>query len=35
MQAYMDYFSGGLKDIDYNEADLAMALAGLPVEAAA
>jgi tryptophan synthase beta chain len=35
MQAYMDYFSGGLKDLDYDEADLAMALAGLPTEAAA
>jgi tryptophan synthase beta chain len=30
MQAYMDYFSGKLKDLDYDEADLAMALAGLP-----
>ena len=30
MQAYMDYFAGNLKDLDYDEADLAMALAGLP-----
>jgi tryptophan synthase beta chain len=30
MQAYMDYFAGKLKDLDYDEADLAMALAGLP-----
>jgi tryptophan synthase beta chain len=30
MQAYMDYASGKLKDIDYDEGDLAMALAGLP-----
>jgi tryptophan synthase beta chain len=30
MQAYMDYFAGKLKDVDYDEADLAMALAGLP-----
>ncbi len=30
MQAYIDYFSGNLKDIDYDEAELAMALAGLP-----
>src|SRR5262249_723127 len=35
MQAYMDYFAGKLQDLDYNEADLAMALAGLPTEAAA
>ena len=35
MQAYMDYFSGELKDLDYDEADLAMALAGLPSEKAA
>jgi len=35
MQAYMDYFAGSLKDLDYDEADLAMALAGLPTEAAA
>src|SRR5690606_19261583 len=27
MQAYMDYFAGKLKDLDYDEADLAMALA--------
>jgi tryptophan synthase beta chain len=30
MQAYMDYFGGKLKDLDYDEAELAMALAGLP-----
>jgi tryptophan synthase beta chain len=30
MQAYMDYFAGKLQDLDYDEADLAMALAGLP-----
>jgi tryptophan synthase beta chain len=30
MQAYMDYFAGKLKDIDYDEKELAMALAGLP-----
>jgi tryptophan synthase beta chain len=30
MQAYIDYFSGKLKDLDYDEAELAMALAGLP-----
>jgi tryptophan synthase beta chain len=35
MQAYMDYFAGSLKDLAYDEADLAMALAGLPTEAAA
>ncbi|KAB2867686.1 MAG: TrpB-like pyridoxal phosphate-dependent enzyme [Bauldia sp.] len=35
MQAYMDYFSGKLQDLDYDEADLAMALAGLPSEKAA
>ncbi|MCP4383344.1 MAG: TrpB-like pyridoxal phosphate-dependent enzyme, partial [Hyphomicrobiales bacterium] len=35
MQAYMDYFAGGLQDLDYDEADLAMALAGLPSETAA
>lgn len=35
MQAYMDYFAGKLQDLDYDEADLAMALAGLPIEAAA
>ncbi len=31
MQAYIDYFAGKLKDINYDEAELAMALAGLPV----
>ena len=35
MQAYMDYSSGNLEDLDYDEADLAMALAGLPSEKAA
>jgi tryptophan synthase beta chain len=30
MQAYMDYFAGALKDQSYDEADLALALAGLP-----
>jgi len=30
MQAYMDYSAGKLKDLDYGEAELAMALAGLP-----
>ena len=31
MQAYMDYFAGQLTDQSYDEAELAMALAGLPV----
>ena len=36
MQAYIDYFGGKLQDIQYDEAELAMALAGLPsVKAAA
>ncbi len=30
MQAYIDYFSGKLKDLAYDESELAMALAGLP-----
>jgi tryptophan synthase beta chain len=30
MQAYMDYFAGKLVDQNYDEAELAMALAGLP-----
>jgi tryptophan synthase beta chain len=30
MQAYMDYFSGKLTDQEYDESELAMALAGLP-----
>lgn len=30
MQAYMDYFAGSLQDLDYDEGELAMALAGLP-----
>jgi len=36
MQAYIDYFAGKLKDLPYDESELAMALAGLPsvVEAA-
>jgi tryptophan synthase beta chain len=34
MQAYMDYHSGNLQDLDYDEGELAMALAGLPSVAA-
>ena len=30
MQAYTDYFAGKLTDQDYDEAELAMALSGLP-----
>jgi tryptophan synthase beta chain len=30
MQAYIDYFAGKLKDLTYDEQELAMALAGLP-----
>ncbi len=30
MQSYTDYFAGKLEDIDYDEGDLAQALAGLP-----
>lgn len=30
MQAYMDYLAGKLKDLDYAENEVAMALAGLP-----
>ncbi|MBL8259865.1 MAG: TrpB-like pyridoxal phosphate-dependent enzyme [Candidatus Competibacteraceae bacterium] len=30
MQAYMDYFAGKLSDQNYDEAELAMALSGLP-----
>ncbi len=30
MQAYIDYFGDKLKDLDYDEGELAMALAGLP-----
>ena len=30
MQAYTDYFAGRLKDQSYDEAELAMALSGLP-----
>ncbi len=33
MQAYMDYFAGKLEDRTYDEAELAMALAGLPAVA--
>ncbi len=33
MQAYIDYFGGKLKDIDYDPKELAMALAGLPAVA--
>jgi tryptophan synthase beta chain len=35
MQAYMDYFAGKLKDLNYDENELAMALAGLPSVGAA
>ncbi|MCP9625850.1 hypothetical protein NML43_01980 [Rhodopseudomonas palustris] len=34
MQAYINYFEGKLVDQDYDEADLATALAGLPAVAA-
>lgn len=30
MQAYIDYFGGKLADLEYDESELAMALAGLP-----
>jgi tryptophan synthase beta chain len=30
MQAYMDYFSGALKDTSYTESELALSLSGLP-----
>ncbi|MDP4299803.1 TrpB-like pyridoxal phosphate-dependent enzyme [Leptothrix discophora] len=30
MQAYSDYFAGKLQDLNYDESELAMALAGLP-----
>ncbi|MBI4906706.1 MAG: TrpB-like pyridoxal phosphate-dependent enzyme [Acidobacteria bacterium] len=30
MQAYLDYFAGKLLDLEYDEKELAMALAGLP-----
>jgi len=30
MQAYMDYFAGKLQDLQYDQAELAMALSGLP-----
>lgn len=35
MQAYSDYFAGKLTDMSYDESELAMALAGLPVAEAA
>jgi tryptophan synthase beta chain len=34
MQAYMDYSAGKLVDADYNQDELAMALAALPKMAA-
>jgi tryptophan synthase beta chain len=34
MQAYIDYFAGKLTDQNYDEAELAMALSGLPAVAA-
>ena len=34
MQAYTDYFAGKLSDYEYDESELAMALAGLPAVAA-
>jgi tryptophan synthase beta chain len=30
MQAYLDYFAGKLRDYEYPEEEIAMALAGLP-----
>jgi tryptophan synthase beta chain len=30
MQAYINYFSGNLKEMSYSEEELAMALSGLP-----
>jgi hypothetical protein len=33
MQAYIDHFAGKLEDREYDEAELAMALAGLPAVA--
>ena len=35
MQAYTDYFAGKLYDQEYSEAELAMALSGLPSAAVA
>ncbi len=35
MQAYLDFFAGKLQDINYDEKELTMALAGLPAVAAA
>jgi tryptophan synthase beta chain len=34
MQAYTDFFSGGLEDVSFNEAEMEEALAGLPQVAA-
>lgn len=34
MQAYIDFAAGKLRDIDYSEAELERALAGLPNVAA-
>ena len=34
MGAYIDYFSGKMQDVTYDEAELAKALAGLPQVAA-
>jgi tryptophan synthase beta chain len=34
MQAYIDYFAGSLRDVPYDEGELAMALAGLPAVSA-
>jgi tryptophan synthase beta chain len=34
MQAYTDYFAGKLYDQDYDESEVAMALAGLPAVSA-
>ena len=33
VQAYLDHFAGKLSDVSYDEAELAMALAGLPSQA--
>jgi tryptophan synthase beta chain len=30
MQAYTDFMAGKLKDFEYSDAEVAMALAGLP-----
>jgi tryptophan synthase beta chain len=34
MQAYTDYFAGNLSDQDYDESEVAMALANLPTVSA-